>query len=108
MKEYETPSQKCNTEDTSKQREVCLGWLKLYIIGKKSTQSSRTVYIRRGSKIYAVLHTDITGGTKSVSLPASKGTGTDYICALDNGEICKVTVYPFVVNIHYIDKTEEA
>lgn len=86
---------------------VSLGWLKLYIIDKDTTPSSRTVYIKKDSRIYAVLHTDITGGTKLISLPANKGTGTNYTCTLDNGDISKICIYPFVVNIHYIDKTTE-
>ena len=81
-----------------------LGWLKLYIIGSDSSPSSRTVYIRRNDKIYAVLHTDTTGATKAVNLPADKVTGSEYTLILDNGDMMKVNVYPFVVNIHYIDR----
>jgi hypothetical protein len=84
-----------------------LGWLKLYIIGADSPPSSRTVYIRKDGKIYAVLHTDTTGGTKAVNLPADKITGSEYTCILDNGDTTKITVYPYVINVHYIDKTKE-
>ena len=92
---------------SSQEDSISLGWLKLYIINKDSTPSSRTVYIKKDSQIYAVLHTDITGGTKVIGLPATKGTGTNYTCTLDNGDISKICIYPFVVNIHYIDKTTE-
>lgn len=84
-----------------------LGWLKLYIVGADSPPASKTVYITKNDRIYAVLHTDTTGGTKAVNLPADKITGSEYTCTLDNGENTVVKVYPFVVNVHYIDKTKE-
>ncbi len=84
-----------------------LGWLKLYILGSDSPPSSRTVYIRRKGKIFAVLHTDTTGGTKAVNLPADKITGSEYTLILDNGDITNITVYPYVVNVHYIDRSRE-
>ena len=84
-----------------------LGWLKLYIVGSDSPPASRTVYISRDGKIYAVLHTDTTGGTKAVNLPADRVTGSEYVCTLDNGDSTRIKVYPFVVNVHYIDKTRE-
>lgn len=88
-------------------KNITLGWLKLYIIGKKSTPSSQTVYIKKDNKIYAVLHTDTTGATKTISLPGKRDSGTEYKCLLDNGDESAVKVYPFVVNIHYIDKNTE-
>ncbi len=84
-----------------------LGWLKLYIVGTDSPPASRTVYISKNKKIYAVLHTDTTGGTKAVNLPADNITGSEYTCTLDNGDSSRIKVYPFVVNVHYIDKTRE-
>ncbi len=84
-----------------------LGWLKLFIIGNRPNPTSRTVYIHRNNMVYAVLHTDTTGATKAISLPASRDCGSEYICKLDNGEQSKVKVYPHVVNIHYIDKNAE-
>lgn len=86
---------------------IALGWLKLFIIGKGSNPSSRTVYIYKGTQIYSVLHTDTTGATKSISLPAQKNSGSIYMCILDNGDKSTVRVYPYVVNIHYIDKNTE-
>lgn len=100
MRDNEKPTEiKASTNKDSNS----LGWLKLYIIGSDSSPSSRTVYIRRNGRIYAVLHTDTTGGTKAVNLPADRITGSEYTLVLDNGDIMKLTVYPFVVNIHYID-----
>lgn len=97
-----------NEKSLSKiENNITLGWLKLFIIGKNNTPSSRTVYICKDKKIYAVLHTDTTGATKSISLPAKKVCGTEYVCLLDNGEKRQVNVYPYVVNIHYIDKNTE-
>lgn len=90
--------------DSDSDKSSSLGWLKLYIISSDNTHSSRTIYIKRNSKIYAVLHTDITGGTKVISLPASKSTGTRYNCIIDNGEIIEICIYPYVMNVHYIDK----
>ncbi len=81
-----------------------LGWLKLFIIGKGSSPCSRTVYIYKKSIIYAVLHTDTTGATKAISLPAESPLGSEYIYRLDNGEEKSIKVYPHVVNIHYIVK----
>ena len=84
-----------------------LGWLRLYFISNDSNPSSKTIYIKKNSMTYAVLHTDITGATKVISLPAEKDTGTEYICITENGEKRKICIYPYVVNIHYIDKTTE-
>ncbi len=81
-----------------------LGWLKLFIIGNRSNPTSRTVYIYKDKMVYAVLHTDTTGATKAISLPAKEQSGSEYVCMLDNGERSLVNVYPHVVNIHYIDK----
>ena len=105
MRDNEKNNDSMRSNDQSQLNDSnSLGWLKLYIIGADSPPSSRTVYIRRNDKIYAVLHTDITGGTKAVNLPADRITGSEYTLVLDNGDIMKVTVYPFVVNIHYIDR----
>ena len=97
------------TEDkyTKVERTTSLGWLKLYIVGTDSPPASRTVYISKNNQIFAVLHTDTTGGTKAVNLPADRVTGSDYICTLDNGDTSMIRVYPYVVNVHYIDKTKE-
>lgn len=84
-----------------------LGWLRLYFISNDSTPSSKTIYIKKNTLTYAVLHTDITGATKLISLPAKKDTGTEYICITENGEQRKICIYPYVVNVHYIDKTTE-
>ena len=99
-----------NTEKQEiKRNGACttLGWLKLYIVGTDSPPASRTVYISKNNRIYAVLHTDTTGGTKAVNLPADNITGSEYICTLDNGDCSRIKVYPFVVNVHYIDKTRD-
>ena len=84
-----------------------LGWVRLYFISNDSTPSSRTIYIKRNTLTYAVLHTDITGATKLISLPAQTETGTEYLCITDNGEQRRICIYPYVVNVHYIDKTTE-
>lgn len=99
----------CEIENTIKNSEenISLGWLKLFIIGNGSNPSSRTVYIYKDTQIYSVLHTDTTGATKSISLPAKKINGSEYTCVLDNGDKSVVKVYPYVVNIHYIDKNAE-
>lgn len=99
----------CEIENTiqNNAENIPLGWLKLFIIGNRPNPSSRTVYIYKGTQIYSVLHTDTTGATKSISLPAQKTNGSEYTCVLDNGDKSVVTVYPYVVNIHYIDKNTE-
>ena len=98
----------CKNELSSYHNEnTPLGWLKLFIIGRSSNPTSRTVYIYRNGQIYAVLHTDTTGATKTISLPAEKHNGNEYICVLDNGDSSKVRVYPYVINVHYIDKNRE-
>ena len=87
--------------------ELTLGWLKLYLISSDRCPSSKTVYIKRNEKIYAVLHTDTSGATKCICLPAEKENGTLYFYYTDTGETNRIIVYPFVVNIHYIDKNTE-
>ena len=84
-----------------------LGWLKIYINAQIHSPSTQTIYVYRNSEIYAILHTDITGATKSICLPAKKHCGTEYRCIAEGGVESKITVYPFIVNIHYIDKTKE-
>ena len=104
MRDNRTPDS-ITPDMTNRNRDsFSLGWLKLYIIGADSSPSSRTVYIQRHGKTYAVLHTDTTGGTKAVNLPADKVTGSDYTLMLDNGDTKRITVYPYVVNVHYIDR----
>jgi len=99
----------CETENIFRAsgENIPLGWLKLFIIGKGSNPSSRTVYIYKNSQIYSVLHTDTTGATKAISLPAKKASGSEYVCLLDNGDKSIVKVYPYVVNNHYINKNAE-
>ncbi len=96
-----------NKKNEFKHEKNTMGWLKLFIIGSKSNPCSRTVYVYKESMIYAVLHTDTTGATKAISLPATENSGSEYICKLDNGDKSKIKVYPHVVNIHYIDKFAE-
>ena len=91
----------------NRENNLSLGWLKLFIIGNTSNPTSRTVYIYKDNMVYAVLHTDTTGATKAISLPAERPDGSEYVCRLDNGEQNRIKVYPHVVNVHYIDKTAE-
>ena len=87
-------------------KNLSLGRLKI-LVESKHRHISKTAYICAKGKIYAVLHTDTEGWTRMITLPARDRSGTEYDIYIEGVRYRSVTVYPFVINIHYISIVSE-